>query len=48
VGRRNQHPSPGFGYRFSNRCADVFFKFAGEKAEVRLMAVLGGKLAKSG
>ena len=31
--------TPGSRYRFSNRCADVFSKFAGEKAELTLMAV---------
>jgi len=39
VERRDEHPSLSRGSRCSNRCADVFSKFAREKAEIRLMAV---------
>jgi len=39
VERRDEHPCLSSGSRCSNRCADVFSKFAPEKAEIRLMAV---------
>jgi hypothetical protein len=44
---RAQHPSLVREYRLSNRCADVFSKFAGEKAEVRFIAARSAKLPKS-